>query len=261
MTELSDYWPFLATFAALAIAGIPFMPAPEEIPTIAAGIWVASKPGCPMCWLILPVCFLGVLTSDLMLYSYGRYFGPRLFQHRWVKKLLPPDRWQRIEHNFAHYGLKVLLLIRWVPAIRSPIFIAAGILRLPLARFLIADGIALVMGHTLLFFLGWYFGEIVRQIFVEAEHQVSKFSIFILILLGLIVIGFLYHYVRKPVATADPHDLPIIGDQVAAKIEAVEKHFHHETQEARPQPDSPSGDGKPMTDNADSSVRPTSAES
>src|SRR5262245_39427411 len=122
MPQLTDFWPFLTAFTALLAAGIG-APIPEELPTIGAGIWVARNPwsepnsGISMewlwlRWLILPVCFLGVLLSDIMLYGIGRWFGPRLLERKWVERLLPPDRWAKIEQNFAHYGLKMLLLIR-----------------------------------------------------------------------------------------------------------------------------------------------------
>src|SRR2546427_817668 len=123
MHNVSDFWPFFTTFAALVAAGFGF-PIPEEIPTVYAGVWVGSHPGFgPLRWLILPVCFVGVLISDVTLYGIGRLWGRRLLQYRWTQKLLPPKKWEEIRQNYDRYGVKVLLMVRWLPAIRSPMFV------------------------------------------------------------------------------------------------------------------------------------------
>ena len=78
---------------------------------------------------ILPVCYAGVITSDVMLYGIGRLWGPRLLKNRWVARIVPPDKRERIENNFHRYGVLVLLFARFLPTIRSPIFITAGVMR------------------------------------------------------------------------------------------------------------------------------------
>src|SRR3712207_6938046 len=48
-------------------------------------------------WLALPACSLGILCADLVLYGVGRRWGPRLFEYRWVQKVMSTERRQRIE--------------------------------------------------------------------------------------------------------------------------------------------------------------------
>lgn len=218
-------WPMLMAFGALVLAGIG-APIPEEMPSVAAGAWVGSKPELgPLRWLILPVCFAGVILSDIMLYGIGRLWGPRLLQHRWLARFLPADKRTKIENNFQRYGVKVLLCVRWVPAIRSPLFVTAGIMRVPLVLFILADGIAAVVGHSLLFFLAYWFGDQFKELVEHAEHTVGTALRPILILVAIAAVGliFLIHFLRRPVSTADPKEVPIIGEQVAAHIEH-EKH-------------------------------------
>src|SRR5437879_5321843 len=38
-------------------------------------------------WIMLPVCILGVVLSDGLLYCVGRFGGRRLLQNRWVTRL------------------------------------------------------------------------------------------------------------------------------------------------------------------------------
>jgi membrane protein DedA with SNARE-associated domain len=224
--DLSAFWPFIAAFMALVAAGIGF-PIPEEIPTTGAGIWVGSTPGLgPLRWLILPVCFVGVLISDVLLYGIGWLWGPRLLERRWVQRLFPAETRKRTEENFRSYGLKVLLLVRWVPGIRSPMFITAGIMRLPLPLFILADGIAAVFGHSLLFFLGYWFGDQFKELLENAEKTVSATIKPILILTAIVAVA-LYltiHFWRRPVLTGDPTEVPLIGEKVAERITASDTH-------------------------------------
>jgi membrane protein DedA with SNARE-associated domain len=218
--ELSDFWPFFTTFAALVAAGFGF-PIPEEIPTVCAGVWVGSHPEYgPLRWLILPVCFAGVLISDITLYGIGRWWGPRLLQFRWTQRLLPPAKWREIEENYDKYGVKTLLMVRWLPAIRSPMFVSAGIMRLSFVRFVIADGVALMFGHSALFFLAWWFGDAFQSLVENAEKNVDRFKpLFVMIGIAAAAGFLLYHVLRRPVSTANPQEIPLIGTKVAATIE------------------------------------------
>lgn len=224
MPDLSDLWFFLVTFALLVGAGIG-LPIPEEVPVISAGIWAANNHDLgPFRWLILPTCIVGIVISDLLLYGIGRFGGARLLQNRWVTRLFPPEKREQIEKNFHHYGVKILLLVRWVPGIRSPMFITAGLMRVPLLRFVIADSLAAGLGHSLLFFSAFWFGDQFRDLFLHAEEEVKNKLQPIIILSVLIAIGlfFLFCFWRRPVTTADPKDLPLIGSKVAAGIERLE---------------------------------------
>src|SRR5437667_1067138 len=95
----SVIWACVITFTLLVAAGIGF-PIPEELPIIGAGIWVGHNNDLgPLRWIILPVCIAGVVISDGMLYGVGRYFGPKLLEWRAIKRLLPPQKRERIESN------------------------------------------------------------------------------------------------------------------------------------------------------------------
>lgn len=207
-------WACVITFSLLVAAGIGF-PIPEEFPIIGAGIWAGHNAG-PTRWLILPVCITGVVLSDGLLYGMGRYFGPKILEWRGIKRLLPPQKRERIESNFHKYGVLTLLFARFLPAIRSPIFITAGIMRLSFAKFVIADSIYAVPGVSLLFFLSFWFGDSFRDYFVEKVHELRP----LLILLAIAAVaGFLaYHFLRRPVASGDPEELPLLGTRVAAKV-------------------------------------------
>jgi len=224
--ELYEFWPLLTTFCLLVAAGIGF-PMPEELPVVGAGLWVGKSPELwPWSLLALPVCILGVVISDGLLYGIGRWYGPRLLEYRWVARLMPPEKRARIENNFHEYGVKILLFARILPGIRSPIFITAGIMRLPLRRFLLADGIYAIPGVSLLFFLAFWFGQQFKDLVDSIEKEVVLARP-IIIMVAIVVVGiyFLYRFYRKPVSTGDPQELPLIGKKVADTIDQLTPHL------------------------------------
>jgi membrane protein DedA with SNARE-associated domain len=221
-TALIYYGTILGTLLA---AGLGF-PIPEEIPIVTAGALLghkASDPNSTLRWFImLPVCISGVVIGDTLLYSIGRFFGPWLLSKKWVqKRVLPPQKRARIEHNFKRYGIWILLVARLMPGIRSPIFIMAGMNRLPVTKFLIADGLYAIPGVSLLFFAGYWFTDQ----FVEIVKKVDSVRP-IVVVLGLAVLAAAgaYYFLKHPVSEGDPKDVPFIGEQIVSHVPDPEEN-------------------------------------
>jgi membrane protein DedA with SNARE-associated domain len=239
-------WPLVGFFVSLFAGGFGLPPIPEELPVVLAGLWVAGKPELGILrWLALPVCIAAILISDISLYGVGRFLGVRLWEHRLLSRLLPPERRERIETNLRHYGLRIMLLIRWVPGIRSPMFVTAGTMRLPWYRFLLFDAVGATIGHTTLFFLAWWFGDVVLEYAKQAEQKVGTPVKLIVLaaIITLVGVGLAIHFWRRPVVTADPTDVPLIGPQVAAKIEQASSKVLLRPVDAKHQ------DGRPQQEN------------
>jgi membrane protein DedA with SNARE-associated domain len=211
----------LIAFGVFVGAGFG-LPIPEEVAIVGAGLWTASKADdYPLYrWLMLPVCLVGVIIADVVLYSIGRFFGTRLLDRSWFARFVSRDKRERIERNFDHYGVNILLIGRLLPGIRSPLFLTAGTMRLPVSRFVLADGLGAVLGNGLLFFLAFWFGDQFRDLVGRVEGEVNRVRP-LLILAAIIAVGcyLVVHFLRRPVTTGDPEELPIIGHQVAVRIE------------------------------------------
>ena len=154
-----------------------------------------------------------------MLYAAGRYLGEWLLKRPWMAHVLPPGRRQRTEENFHRYGVSILIFGRLMPGIRAPLFLTAGSMRLPLPRFLLADGIGAVVGNSLFFFLGFWLGDSIKALVGEAE---KLRPILIVVGVGLLVVFLLWHFLHHPVSTGDPGEVPLIGQQVASHMEYAE---------------------------------------
>jgi membrane protein DedA with SNARE-associated domain len=176
-------------------------------------------------WIMLPVCIAGVVISDGLLYCVGRFGGRRLLENRFVRRLLTPDKLRKSEDNFHKYGILVLLFARFLPGIRSPIFITAGIMRLSFKRFILADGLYAIPGVTALFFLAFWFGDSFRRLVERAESNLARLKpLLIVVLISLVAAYFVYHFWRHPVAIGDPRqEVPLVGDKVATIIENKQK--------------------------------------
>jgi membrane protein DedA with SNARE-associated domain len=178
-------------------------------------------------WVMLPVCILGVILSDIILYSLGWWGGDRLKRSRWMAHVLPPQRRQRTEENFHRYGVSILVFGRLVPGIRAPLFLTAGSMRLPLPRFLLADGLGAIVGNSFFFFLGYWLGDSVKTLIERAEERLKP--ILIIVVVGLVVTYLLWQFLRHPVSTGDPSEVPLIGHQVASHVAHNEPSDKHQT--------------------------------
>jgi len=131
-------------------------------------------------------CGLGILCADCVLYGVGRRFGPRLFEYRWVQKVMSAQRRQRIEKRFQEHGIKILVLARFLPPLRLGIFLISGASRYSFAKFVLADLIYCVVGVGAFFFGGTYLIELIKY----AGHWAAYLA-------AVPVIGYgLYRYYR-----------------------------------------------------------------
>jgi uncharacterized membrane protein YdjX (TVP38/TMEM64 family) len=147
-----------------------------------------------------------------------------LLKYRWMARFFPEAKRQRIERNFHRYGINILLFGRLLPTIRTPLFLTAGMMRLPITRFMVADGIGAVCGNTLMFFLGYWFGGAVLDLVQKGEEWLRP--IVILVVLVAVMLYLIYHFYHSPVTTGDPSEIPIIGNTVAAHIDPESKMLH-----------------------------------
>lgn len=217
MEEFLQTWSYLGVFLVIIGTGAG-LPLPEELPVVIGGALAGSNNA--YWFIMLPVCIVAVILGDSVLYFIGRRWGPSLVERPFIKKhILPPERLQKIEENFHNYGIRILLFARLTPGIRAPIFLTAGIVRLPIIRFMIADGIYAVPGVSLLFFLGYVFTDQMISIINNEFEHVKHILIFIVI---VAVVGYLvYHFLKHPTITGDPKEVPTIAEPVSHTLDSV----------------------------------------
>lgn len=170
-------------------AGIPI---PEEVPVIIAG--VAARMGTLQMWPAYFSCIIGALLGDCVMYAIGYHFGRSvLLEHRFLARHLTPEREKQIEEMISLHGFKVLFVSRFLVGFRSPVFLTAGILRMPLRKFLLFDGLSATTVVTVFFALAYRYGDSIQswwKYLRGAEYALSGTVV-------LILIGVLIWYVRR----------------------------------------------------------------
>ena len=116
------YW----VLGALALATL----VTEDITCIAAGVLVAR--GLLSFGAATGACLAGIFVGDLLLVAAGRWLGRPALARAPLKWFLTPTTVESSARWFRAQGPKVILLTRFLPGSRLPLFVAAGILHAPL---------------------------------------------------------------------------------------------------------------------------------
>ncbi len=154
---MPDLFPYLLTALLLILTGSG-LPIPEEAIVVGAGVAASLNTINP--WGGLLACLLGAILGDLLAYGIGRRFGRGLLERRsWFARLMHAEREKQIEEMISRHGLKVFFLARFLVGLRAPIYLTAGILKVPVRKFLLIDAISAVVVIGLFYGLAFRYGE------------------------------------------------------------------------------------------------------
>lgn len=113
--------------------------------------------------LLLVGCAAAAIVGDQVGYAFGRRFGPKLFA-RPESRLFKQEHLQKAQQYLDSRGAKMIVMARFVPAVRTFTPIAAGASRMRYRLFVpynVAGGILWASGMTL---AGYVLGSSVAHI-------------------------------------------------------------------------------------------------
>lgn len=174
----------LGLFIALVLAGLG-LPVPEDLILITGGV-LAHQGVTHVGWTVA-ILYVGVLTGDLIIYSFGRRFGDTVLSHPHVSRLLSPTRRQKIERYFARYGNRTVFLVRHLAVLRAPTYLIAGAMKVPGWKFLLWDGLAALVSVPLMVSLGYFFADHIEGL----HHNLSRIEHWLGALIILTVVTYL----------------------------------------------------------------------
>jgi membrane protein DedA with SNARE-associated domain len=155
-SDLTGARAYLAILTALLISGLG-VPIPEDITLFAAGFLAyqdrISLPGAFL------VGFFGVLAADTFLYLIGRHFGRRVFGWSLFRRLFTPERILKAEGRIRRNARIICFTARFMPGLRAPVYLMAGILRVPWPVFFGMDALAALISVPVWVFLAYYLGD------------------------------------------------------------------------------------------------------
>lgn len=163
----------IVTLMVLSSFGLP---APEEITLLSAGL-VAHMAKHPAEYPppfegavgvetlnVAIVAFFAVFLSDFLVFSLGKYFGPKIFASKFMSKLSEENK-QKIFSWTKKYGAFAGGIFRFTPGLRFPGHLACGMLGTKTWKFVAVDGIAaLISVPTQVYLISHYGREILSTV-------------------------------------------------------------------------------------------------
>ncbi|MCR9246519.1 MAG: DedA family protein [bacterium] len=165
-----EQYPYFGVAAVFLLCGLG-LPLPEEIVLLAAGYVCAKLDlnlGLMMAW-----CGGAILLGDVLPFLLGRTFGKGLLRIRWVRYIVNKRRLATFDLWFRRRGDLVILIARFVAGLRVVAFFTAGVMKMPWRRFLIYDGIGILLIVPLLTWLGHSSREFIDEM-IENVQQVER---------------------------------------------------------------------------------------
>ncbi len=187
LMPLTQHFPYAGLFILLILGGLG-LPLPEDATLMLCGFLLFNGTVKPVPAFL--VVYAGLLLADVMIYWFGRTYGDAITGHRWFQKLISQQRLEELKERFRKRGLVYILIGRHIIGIRVQLFLAAGVIKMPLPRFILADGLSATLTIALMTGIGHMGGSSLDAI----GKNVARIEHFLA--LGLIA-GLLVYYILK----------------------------------------------------------------
>jgi len=180
----------LIIFCETGLVATPILPGDSLL--FAAGLLTAEN-NILNIWLLIFFLFCAAILGDNANYFIGRFAGEKLFNVKWIARIVKREYLDRTHKFYEKYGAQTIVLARFVPIVRTFAPFAAGIGKMNYGRYIIfciIGGAAWVTGLTL---AGYYLGHV--PIIHDHFDLVALGIVFVSIL--PIIIGFIGAKMKK----------------------------------------------------------------
>jgi membrane protein DedA with SNARE-associated domain len=117
-----------------------------------------------------------------------------------MRKILPPRRFAQVQRQFTKHGIWVLFFARFMPGLRSPIFLSAGMSRrIPFLHFLLMDGIAALISVPVWIYLAYFLADNLEELLKKVQQGQSIMHIIVAAIVLFVAFLFTKSYVKKKI--------------------------------------------------------------
>jgi len=194
---------FFIVFAETGLAVGFFLPGDSLL--VVTGLMARTLPDKLNVYLVLISFFAGSVLGDNTGYWTGRWMGKTLF-NRESSRIFKPSRVQKAHDFFEKYGVKTVILARFVPIVRTFAPLVVGAAEMPYSRFLPFSVIGGVLWIFSMVLSGYFLGSVIENALnIKLEDHIEKVVI-IVVFLSLLppIIEFIRHKLAKDPETDEP---------------------------------------------------------
>ena len=209
LSPSADLW--LNTAAATAVGLALSTLISEDLALVTAGALVAQ--GRLSFALAVATCIAGIFVGDVLLYMVGRLGGRWALQTPLARRFISPGAVDRAAQWMGDRTVSVVLLSRFTPGLRLPVYVAAGVLGRDFRKFSLALLLAAVAWTPLLVWTG---GEVAERVATTTEGIWAGIALPVALLFSALLVG------RRI--------LPVLSDRRLRRrlTGAIRKRFHWE---------------------------------
>lgn len=190
-TAFVEHFPYAGIFLLLVLGdiGLPF---PEDATLILSGFLIAQKVTKLLPTLL--VVYSGLLLTDFSLYWVGKKYGRSVIEHKRFRRILSAERLSRLEEKFRKWGIFVVFIGRHFLGLRAQIFLAAGVMKMPTLKFLMADAASAILTVTLMVGIGFWGGNRIQIL----EKDVKRMEYVGIVIIAILLTGWVvYRYFKS----------------------------------------------------------------
>lgn len=128
-----------------------------------------------------------ILLGDSLIFWIGKKCHKWISKHPKLQRFVEGENFILAQNVIKHTGGKTIMVARFLPGLRSPVFLAAGSLGMPFRTFILCDGLACLFSAPIFILLGWYFHQDFDNLIVWIEHNKIYGGIVVVIALALLI--------------------------------------------------------------------------
>lgn len=185
---------YFAVFMVLLACGFG-LPIPEDITLVAGGVICCALSSNLDVRIMLVVSLLGVIVGDGTMFMLGRLLGPKVKTLPFLRRVFTDSVYKKMQEKIHKYGHWVLFVARFLPGLRAPIFMTAGISRkVPYWKFLLMDGTAALISVPIWVYAGYYFAHDLDDLVEWIKHSETVVIGSVAVLVAILSI---YFFIKK----------------------------------------------------------------
>ena len=192
---------FFIVFAETGLAVGFFLPGDSLL--VVSGLFAAA--GKLNVALVMLAFFLGSVIGDNTGYWTGRFMGKTLF-NRESSRIFKPSRVEKAHAFFEKYGVKTVVLARFVPIVRTFAPLVVGAAEMPYYKFVVFSILGGALWICSMVLAGYFLGGVVEQALgIKLEDHIEKVVI-VVVFVSLLppLIEYLKHRYGKKASELEP---------------------------------------------------------